>query len=178
MYVASDAPIPNTSTGPMNPEIRARYNARKNRVFSAVMWAASRYDCQGTIPVDAFPGAPANFLYQVQRDAALLNKLGWGNLLNSSTAQQAVSSTGTNVAPTVTPLNPVNTNPTAKQNVPQQGPFDTPPWGDAGTEWPGVCTPGSSFLNWLQQNPWLGLGALAAVALGAGVIGTKQRRRR
>ena len=64
-----------------------------------------------------------------------------------------------------------------KTQVPIQGPFDTPMWGDYDAQWPGICTPGSSFLNWLQQNPWWALG-LAAVALAGGVIGTGMKRRR
>lgn len=180
MYASSTDPVPLNVFGVDSYARLRESDARRNRTFQSVMWAASRYDCQGTIPVDAFPKFPLNLQYQVQRAANLLNKLGWGNLLNSSNVQRSVTSTGKSGAPKVSPLNPVDTNPRPKTEVPRQGPFDTPVWGDYQAAWPASCTPGTSLMNWLQSNPWIGLGALVAVMVGVGAVaesGVRRRRR-
>lgn len=178
MYVSSTAPVPQNSMSPVNPAKAARYNNRKMRVFEAVEFAASRYDCSA--PPDAFPGLGVNFQYQVQRAAALLNQI--GSPISTATQAQAKSTaTGTASAPKVSPLNPVNTNPATKQPVKQVGPWDAPAWGDYSTAYPPICTPGTDILDAIRSHPWIALGSLAALLLAGGVLtaaGVRRYRRR
>lgn len=174
MYVSSTAPIPQNSMSPIPPEVSARYNARKARVMTAAAKAAANYAC--STPVSTFSPFGRNLQYQVQRDLNLLNHLNQG--LTARTAQRGATATGTSNAPKVIPLNPVDTNPKPKAAVPQQGPFDAPVWGDYDGPWPGVCTPGTTILGWIQQNPWWAIGGIAAVALASGAVGAGIKRRR
>lgn len=174
MYVSSTAPIPQNSTSPIPAGTSARYLTQKARVMTAAAQAAADYAC--STPVSSYSRFGLNFQYQVQRAINLLNHLNQG--LTAPTAQKAVTSTGTSDAPKVIPLNPVDTNPRAKQTVPQQGPFDAPRWGDYDGVWPGICTPGATILSWIQQNPWWAIGGVAAVALASGAVGAGVQRRR
>jgi len=178
VYVSSTAPIPLNSTSPMPSDIRARYNARKRCVYTAVENAASEYACGAPVSSFASLGFGDNFLYQVQRAANLLNQLASQNLITPAIAQAGATPVSTSDAPQVTPLNPVNTNPVPKPKPPTQGPWDAPNWGNAATQWPGVCAPWQSILGWFQQNPLLAVGIGAAVLLSAGMMGTKAVKRR
>lgn len=174
MYVSSTAPIPQNSTSPVPIDASNRYQARKARVLLAAANAAANYAC--ATPVSAYSPFGLNFQFQVQRALDLLNHLNQG--LTAPSAQSKATSTGTRNAPKVIPLNPVDTNPKPKPSVPSQGPFDAPVWGDYDGPWPGVCTPGTTILSWIQQNPWWALGGIAAVALASGAVGAGVRRRR
>ena len=177
MYVPSTDPIPQNSMTPDGTLATQQSDVRKQRTFTSVMWAASRYACAGTIPPEAFPGFGLNFQYQVSRAASLLNSA-MATIAKESQAQKSLSSSGTSGAPKVVPLNPVDTRPQPKPDIPQQGPFDTPMWGDYQGQFPGICTPGQSILNWIQSNPWWAIGGVAAVALASGAVGSGIRRRR
>lgn len=178
MYARASDPVPLNVQGTDPYAALSRSNVRRARMFTAVMWAASRYDCAGTIPTDAFRGFAVNFQNQVARAAGLLNKLASGNLLAGRDVQGKISSSGTAGAPRVIPLNPVDTNPRPKPSPRQPGPFDTPQWGDSQVEWPGICHPGGALLAWVQQHPVLSLGALGLVALAGGAAAQTRRRRR
>ena len=177
MYVSSTAPIPQNSMSPMDPVKSARYNARKNRVFQSVMWAASRYACTSPMDSGSFQSFGPNLQYEVQRAQNLLNVVGSG-LSPQQMTQASVSKTGTSNAPSVIPLNPVDTNPKPKATVKPLGPWDTPQWGDSSSQLTPLCTPGASLLQAMQDHPWWTVGALAAVALATGALGTTARRRR
>lgn len=177
MYVASSAPIPGISTGPINPVRAAQYNARKQRVFFSVAAAASRYDCAAAI--GSFQGFGINFLNQVQRARNLLNQA--GTALSSafpagpviavpgvSAVQASVSSSDTSGAPVVVNLSPGNTNPSPG---PPQLPanFTAPHWGDAPTSTGQVPIP----LTAAARYPWVALGVMAALALAAGILDSR-----
>lgn len=174
MYVSSTAPIPQNSMSPLPPGRAARYTIRKQITELSVARAASNYACAA--PVSSFSDFGFNFQMQVKRADDLLNRLNVG--LTLPAAQAGSTSTGTSGAPKVVPLNPVDTRPTPKPNVKPVGSWDAPQWGDAATAFPPICTPGQSIITWMQQNPGWALGGLAAVLLGAGVIGTGVARRR
>ena len=173
MYVSSTAPIPQHSMSPMNPATRARYNRRKQRIFLAVASAASRYDC-ASAPA-TFDGFGANFLYQVDRARALLNQV--GTLLSSEfpaglitplpagAVQKSITSTGTSGAPAVVSWSPATTNP-APADPAQPANFAGPHWGDAATQDAQVPVPATAA----ARHPWLTVGAIAALALAAGIL--------
>ena len=161
----------------MSPAQTARYNARKNRVFQAVEWAASRYDCTSPVDSNSFSGFGLNFQYQVQRAAGLLNSAGMA-LSPAQISQASVNTADTGNAPKVIPLNPVDTNPKPQSPMPTLGPWDTPSWGDAATILPASCTPLASLLQAMQDHPFWTLGALGALVLIAGGTEVAVHRRR
>lgn len=174
MYVSSSAPIPGTSTGPINPVKGARYNARKQAVFFSVASAASRYDCASQ--VGNFDGFGANFLYQVERARNLINQVGTAlssafpvgaatGLPAVAAVQDAVTSFGASNVPNIVPWSPTTTNPTVP---PPELPADfvSPHWGDAATasgRLPVATTAAA-------RNPWFALGVIGALALAAGIF--------
>ena len=174
MYVSSTAPIPQNSMSPLPPGKAIRYAQRKARVQVSVANAMAVYSCSA--PVSSFKGFGLNFQWQVQRADNLLNQLNINLTLPS--AQAGATPSGTSGAPSVVPLNPVNTQPKDKPAVPPVATWDAPTWGDAATAYPGICTPGKSILDWMQSNPGWALGGLAAVLLAGGVIGTGAAKRR
>lgn len=180
MYVSSAAPIPQNSMTPMSAAQSAWYNAHKMRIFREVAWAASRFACTSPVDSSSFSGFGLNFQYQVQRAAGLVNDA--GSALSKAATAAASSSTTSGTAPQVIPLNPVQTNPAAPDNVPSLGPWDTPRWGNAATARPPSCAPaGQDLLAMIQMHPWWALGAAAAVLLAGGVLttaGVKRYRRR
>ncbi len=175
MYVSSTAPIPQNSMSPLNPNKVARSVYAKQRVALEVARAISEYNCAA--PVSSFSGQGPNFQYQVSRAAQLLNQTGQA-IANAADAQRKSTATGTSSAPHVTPLNPVNTNPTAEPQVTQPGPWAVPNWGDAASAYPGICTPGTTLLDAMANHPWWTLGALAAIALAGGALGAGVKRYR
>ena len=174
MYVSSSMPIPQTSTSPLPAAKSARYNLRKQITELSVARAASNYAC--ATPASAFSDFGRNFQQQVVRSVNLLNRLNVG--ITTQSAQAGASSTGTSGAPTVVPLNPVNTTPKAKPEPPAVGSWDAPAWGNAATAWTPICTPGQTLIAALQNNPGWALGGLVAILLAGGVIGTGVKRRR
>lgn len=170
MIVSTTAPLPHNSLDPPSPARQMAFYARKQRTFSAVASAASRYNCSA--PVASFPGLGLNFQMQVQRAINLLNSI--GQPLTAAQSTGASRSTGTGGAPTVVPFNPVQLTPNS-QDPPAQGPFDAPDWGNYSGEWPVICSPLRSLLDSLQAHPGWALGGLAAVALAAGAFGSKRR---
>lgn len=173
MIVSTSAPLPHNSLDPPTPQMSAAYNARKNAVFSAVANAASRYDCSA--PIASFAGLGFNFQMQVQRATNLLTSI--GQTLTQAQATGSSQTTSNSNPPQVVPLNPVQLTPAPSQNPRQQGPFDTPEWGNYSGQWPSICTPLTSLINALQAHPGWALGGMVAVALAAGVIGTGKTRR-
>lgn len=180
MYVPSAAPIPGTSTGPVNPVKAAHYNARKQRVFLAVASAASRYDCASQ--PQNFDNFGTNFLYQVQRARDLINQVGTAlssafpvgaatGLPAVAAVQDSITSFGASNAPNIVPWSPTTTNPTVP---PPETPanFVSPHWGDAATAGGRVPVP----MTAAARNPWFTLGVIGALALAAGILRGGGRR--